>query len=457
MQYILHLFPFFISCYIGWAIIGLTLHKYKISSLMHLCLGMGLGLAINGEITFISFLLLKQFNPYFVIIFNTAIVIILAWLQLYNRRQLKQRQNHIQYKQILKNKKQITDFIILSIIILIPLYLEAKHYPYGGWDAWSVWNLKARFLFLAKKNWQDIFSPILWRSSPHYPILLPLINIWGWSLLSQPSSITPAITASIFTFITIGLLFSMLKPYINHILLYLTVFATTTNPLFLKLACSQYCDIVFGYYLLATISCLIMAKQTKKTSFCLLTGLFTGILSFTKPEGLVSAGILLLLYIPYLVYQNKSYSIYIKKITVKFIAGLSITSMIPAIFYIVYAPANITFENKISSMNLLDILFRIRAIFYSYFMKLININQWHGLLLFLFILLITNQKKASDQYIIIIPIYLIIYTIITSFYYFINTYFEINWWLGVTLDRIIFALLPTITLWVLYSTKERTY
>ncbi len=455
MQYILHIFPFFISCYIGWAIIGLILHKYKISSLMHLCLGMGLGLGINGETTFISFLLLKQFNQYFVIIFNTAIAIILAGLQLY-KRQSKQKQNHIEYKGILKNKKEIIEFVILFTILIPLLYIQNIHYPYGGWDAWSVWNLKARFLFLAKDNWQDIFSPILWRSSPHYPILLPLINVWGWSLLSQPSNITPAITATIFTFISMGLLFSMLKPHTNLILLYLTIIAIITNPLFLKLASSQYCDIVLGYYLLATISCLIMAKQTKETPFCFLTGLFTGILSFTKPEGLISAGILFLLYIPYLVYQNKRHIIYAKKITFKFIAGLSITSIIPAIFYIIYAPTNITFENKILSMPLLEILFRIRAIFYSYFMNLININQWHGLLLFLFILLIAHQKKASDRYIIIIPIYLMIYMGIISFYYFINTYFEINWWLNVTLDRIIFALLPTITLWILYSTKERT-
>jgi len=33
-------------------------------------------------------------------------------------------------------------------------------------------------------------------------------------------------------------------------------------------------------------------------------------------------------------------------------------------------------------------------------------------------------------------------------YYAVNTFFEIGWWLNNTLSRILFALLPTIALWI---------
>jgi hypothetical protein len=33
-------------------------------------------------------------------------------------------------------------------------------------------------------------------------------------------------------------------------------------------------------------------------------------------------------------------------------------------------------------------------------------------------------------------------------YYAVNTFFEIDWWLSTTLARILFALIPTIVLWI---------
>jgi len=465
MQTLLGLLAFIISLATGWLIISILFSaKNRIPTLMHACLGYGLGLAINGEATFISFLLFGHLNRYFVISANAALLAVLAGLWIWLNKKRREVRSLPNEKSGL-NKKGFREFAFLALM-LIPLCIQAQHYPDGGWDAWSVWNLKAKFLFLAGENWQDIFSPILWRSSPHYPLLLPLINVWGWCFLSEPAGTIPLITAITFTAITAGLLFSMLKSCTKPAFAYLAIAAIMTNPLFLKLTSSQYSDIVFSYYLLATISCLIMAKKTGLTAFSLMAGIFTGALSFTKPEGLVSAGIVIIIYLPYLLFRpqaNKKVqtndvsipSTPAKQATFAFISGLIITSIIPAIFYFVYAPENITFANEITSQPLLETLMRIRAIFYSYFLELININRWGGLWLILLTTLLLNQKKASDARIIIIPIYIMIYIGITSLYYLINTYFEINWWLKVTLDRILFAILPTIILWVFYSAGEK--
>ena len=33
--------------------------------------------------------------------------------------------------------------------------------PHGGWDAWSIWNLRARFLFRGQEEWRAAFSAVL--------------------------------------------------------------------------------------------------------------------------------------------------------------------------------------------------------------------------------------------------------------------------------------------------------
>jgi hypothetical protein len=66
--------------------------------------------------------------------------------------------------------------------LAVPLAISAHYYPLGGWDAWSCWSLKAKFIFLGQENWKDVLSPGLWRSNTHYPLLWPLINVWFWDL-----------------------------------------------------------------------------------------------------------------------------------------------------------------------------------------------------------------------------------------------------------------------------------
>ena len=43
--------------------------------------------------------------------------------------------------------------------------------PYGGWDAWAIWNLKARFLFFGIDDgaWAQMFAPEVVWNHPDYP------------------------------------------------------------------------------------------------------------------------------------------------------------------------------------------------------------------------------------------------------------------------------------------------
>ncbi len=86
------------------------------------------------------------------------------------------------------------DLLTLGILA-IPLAISAHYYPLGGWDAWSCWSLKAKFIFLGQENWKDLLAPGLWRSNTHYPLLWPLINVWFWDLAAALIKQSPCLTA----------------------------------------------------------------------------------------------------------------------------------------------------------------------------------------------------------------------------------------------------------------------
>lgn len=77
--------------------------------------------------------------------------------------------------------------------------------PHGGWDAWAIWNARARFLFRAGNQWRDAFSGVLIWSHVGYPLLLPATNAHLWSYAGRDDVRGPIAVALILTLATVGL------------------------------------------------------------------------------------------------------------------------------------------------------------------------------------------------------------------------------------------------------------
>ena len=273
-------FPFLLSSAIGILLISFFLKNEKSPNLyLKTILGIGLGLGISSQITFYSFLFLNRLSPIGIITTHWIIFGVLLIQRLFIKRTTPAKLS-------LPKLNWLNSYIILSIlIVLIFVIQQGLFYPDGGWDAWQVWNFKAKFLLLAGEYWHNLFSPELWRSSPHYPLLLPLINVWGWLWTSQPGNATPLITSIIFAVLTGGLLSSALWEQNKNIFSLLPGLLFLTVPFINLLATTQYCDIVLSFYLLVAIITLTQAQKQQNSLLALLSGLFTGFLSFTKPEG----------------------------------------------------------------------------------------------------------------------------------------------------------------------------
>lgn len=346
--------------------------------------------------------------------------------------------------------------IILLFIIGIFMLCEANYYPLGGWDAWSCWNLKAKFIYLGRESWKDIFDPILWRSNTQYPLLLPCITVWFWDWIGQAPQWVPMLNSALFTVLSAGILLFTLKKIVTGTILLensrkivpVTIFQKLAGKLCLSqffplvltaavflvpfnvtLGASQYNDVVVGMFLIAAFSCLLLDEF-------LLCGVFLGLLSFTKTEGMAAALILAAIIVWKMPKARRAF-------LVSFLAALLPT----LIFQLTMAPHNEAFVNGLLSTLKPSTLERLQMVLVYPLFEIIHM-KWNGIWIWLILSAAVTWRHAFTGRQGMFALFAGTYLIVLLAYYQINTFFDIRWWMDNTLSRLLYALLPAIALWV---------
>ena len=160
--------------------------------------------------------------------------------------------------------------------------------PHGEWDAWAIWNMRARFLFRGGEFWRDAFSDQLAWSHPDYPLLIPGIVAMCWTLARAESTLAPATIVFLFTFgvagvliATLGILRGKTQAFIAGILLLGGVSLVVNGA-------NQYADVPLSYFILATLGLLCLQdRYPEDLRFSILAGLTAGFAAWTKNEGLL--------------------------------------------------------------------------------------------------------------------------------------------------------------------------
>jgi len=444
MKTILLILPFLISFFNGLCIVTLILgDEIRSHKLLHFSLAGGLGLGLSGFVGYFNFLVLDRYNPNFQITIN-LIILGLAFLGLL----LSPKQEAAAMEANKQKWWWEISYLALFLVLFAPIYYIASFYPYGGWDSWAVWHFKSRFMLLSGDAWRNMFDPLLWRSSPHYPLLLPLINVWGWTFVKEPTFYGPMITSILYTLLSLTLLVSSLMPFKKDKFAFLGSCLLISSPFYGRTAISQYADIFLGYYLLAALVCIVYSVLRKKKRFALLGGIFTGLLSFSKPEGLAAALIVLGIATAYYLIYARTSSF---KGVIPFGVGSAMAMILPLTFYLFITPENMTMANGLVSKSDPSTWLRFKTILAYSLVEFLSIKKWKGLWVLIFILVLANLKRCFSKEIALIPAVLASYGLLVGLYYLINTRFEILWWMGVSLDRILGSLIPVFLWWVIYA------
>lgn len=225
------------------------------------------GFGITGLFYFWDILIWNKFNLIgfiiFILIFTLAIVFLLR----------------------IKKVKIIApiEYNALDLIILGLLFLIALQQIYGYWDAWAIWNTKAKFL--TSGNWQQLFSPQIKWMHPDYPLLLPSIVATGWSISGAYSPVVPFMVALLFSWS----IYLLVKDWVSHLFnnsVYgvLGGLLMISLPAFLRWSGSQYADIPLANFIL--LGSILLYFSTNNLSV-FISGFAFGLAIFTKNEGLL--------------------------------------------------------------------------------------------------------------------------------------------------------------------------
>jgi hypothetical protein len=173
-----------------------------------------------------------------------------------------------------------------AVISFILISLEN---PHGGFDALGGWNLRARF-FARAANWREAFISSPSFAHLDYPLLLPTTIARLWKYIGHEPVLVPLVVAFLFTFSSVGLLYSSLAYLRDARVGYLGAIVLVSTSSFVLLGASQYADTVFGFFMLASIVTLAFydaAPTRDNAGFLMLTGVAAGFSAWTKNEGIL--------------------------------------------------------------------------------------------------------------------------------------------------------------------------
>jgi hypothetical protein len=176
---------------------------------------------------------------------------------------------------------------IVLVVSWVRLVQMAIALPAGEWDAWNLWNLRAKFLAGPGVAWRYAVSPLLYGTHPDYPLLLSGFVARVWKAGGVMDAFAPVVTGFVFFAALIALLISavaLLRGAASALLAGLVILSTTS---LLVWAPSQYADIPLAFYYLGAVALIFLASPTAGNRALLLAGLCIGFGAWTKNEGVV--------------------------------------------------------------------------------------------------------------------------------------------------------------------------
>lgn len=176
-----------------------------------------------------------------------------------------------------------------AVALALIMFLGAVIYnPHGDEAAWSIFNLRARFLFRAGDAWRIAFSPDLAWSQLDYPLLVPSLVAMCWKIAGGESTSAAIGVAFLFAVGTAGILIATLAVLRGKLQALLAGTLLLATASFVALAASLYGDIPLSFYIVSALALLCLQDRfPSDPRFSILAGLMAGFAAWSRNEGLI--------------------------------------------------------------------------------------------------------------------------------------------------------------------------
>lgn len=329
--------------------------------------------------------------------------------------------------------------LALSLFIFTgEFWIKSLQNPHGRWDAWSNWNVVARFVFRGGEHWVGTFLRIY--DHPDYPFLLTMSNTTTWEILSRETTRGPMILGFLFTICLVGLLFSLVYALRGFPQAALAAIVLSTQPIVAYHGIAQYADMPESFYFLASLGLLPIYMVSKEKSIPILAGFLVGLSAWTKNEGLIFVLISLLAW-GFLMNEKKEFAFR------PFILGLVLPALIVILFKIFLAPSNDLIAGQKDTLTLLFDMERYKYI-------LVNISNAFWVvgggpisiigLLAVYSIMIGKTYQSTEglkQIIFVIFAQFLIY-----FFIYVTTPHDLEWHFEKSISRLYLHLFPLMLL-----------
>ena len=178
-------------------------------------------------------------------------------------------------------------FLMLFAFAAWSFWLHSVINPDGEWDAFAIWNLRARAIARGAPDWAAVFSPDLRWSSPHYPLLVPLSVARLWAYAGGESTVVPAVVALLFFVSSVAVVVIGVGRLRGWSIGLLSGMALVMSRTYVFQSACQCGDVPLGFYILVAICFIAMSLQAAEPGPLFLTaGAAAGLAVWTKNEGI---------------------------------------------------------------------------------------------------------------------------------------------------------------------------
>jgi hypothetical protein len=228
-----------------------------------------------------------------------------------------------------------TGLAAIATVAAIRFWLIWRIAPHGEWDAWAIWNLRARAMWRGMPEWTAAFTPDLAWSHPDYPLMLPLGVARLWAYAGQETLAAPALIAAVFLAASVATLVASVTAWRGLAAGLTSGIMLLAAPFYVRHAASQYADIPLAFFLLATVSLAAASREAGSgaTMKMAAAGIAAALAAWTKNEGLM-----LVLLLPLVLVLQPGTARARRHSLAAFVAGAAPVMLIVAAFKIWLAP-----------------------------------------------------------------------------------------------------------------------
>ena len=225
--------------------------------------------------------------------------------------------------------------LVLGVACGVLLFDWIGAHPHGRWDAWAIWNLRAKFLAAPSDGWRDAFDPVLAWSHPDYPLLLPLAVARGWVICGEPIVAVPIALSLAFAVATVLTVVSSLLALRGAAVAAMGL-TLVVVPQFALLGAAQMADVPLAFY--AVLAAAVLAAHDPGNAELIVAGAAAGSAAWTKNEGMLVAALLPAAYV--LIRAQRESATVARRAAVRLAAGMAPALALLALFEVLLAPGN---------------------------------------------------------------------------------------------------------------------